>query len=136
MNPFGHMKALTVRQPWAWALMEGGKDIENRKWATTYRGPLAIHAAAGMTRQEYCRAADYKTVIRISTAFYCGKRPAHLCYSGLFGQYERIPNCIPMIIGECDQIPNIALKIVAEFDEGISMVLAHGIVCHAVCNPF
>lgn len=40
------MKALTVRQPWAWAIARGHKTIENRSWTTTYRGPLAIHAAA------------------------------------------------------------------------------------------
>jgi hypothetical protein len=37
-------KALTIRQPWAWATIYGGKDIENRRWRTTYRGPLLIHA--------------------------------------------------------------------------------------------
>lgn len=40
------MKALTVLQPWAWAITHGGKDIENRTWGTGYRGPLAIHAGA------------------------------------------------------------------------------------------
>jgi ASCH domain len=38
------VKALTVRQPWAWAIIYGGKDIENRRWRTAYRGPLLIHA--------------------------------------------------------------------------------------------
>lgn len=38
------MKVLSVRQPWAWALIHGGKDVENRVWETKYRGPLAIHA--------------------------------------------------------------------------------------------
>lgn len=27
------MRALTVRQPWAWGLIHGGKDVENRNWA-------------------------------------------------------------------------------------------------------
>jgi len=39
------VRALTVRQPWAWAIVEGGKHVENRSRGTTYRGPLAIHAA-------------------------------------------------------------------------------------------
>lgn len=39
------MKVLTVQQPWAWAILNLGKDIENRKWKTKYRGPLVIHAA-------------------------------------------------------------------------------------------
>lgn len=39
------MKVITVRQPWAWAIAKGHKDVENRSWATSYRGPLAIHSA-------------------------------------------------------------------------------------------
>jgi len=37
-------RALTVCQPFAWALMFGPKRVENRGWSTSYRGPLAIHA--------------------------------------------------------------------------------------------
>lgn len=46
------MKALSIRQPWAWLIMHGGKPVENRDWRTSYRGPLAIHASAGMTKYE------------------------------------------------------------------------------------
>ena len=44
------MKAITVRQPWAWAIMHGGKDIENRtrNIAGSYRGPVVIHAAVAL----------------------------------------------------------------------------------------
>jgi hypothetical protein len=38
------MKALSLKQPWAW-LIFNGKDVENRKWATKYRGQLLIHAS-------------------------------------------------------------------------------------------
>ena len=38
-------KVLTVRQPWAWAILFAGKDIDNRSRSTDYRGPLMIHAA-------------------------------------------------------------------------------------------
>ena len=39
------MRILTVRQPWAWAIIHGGKDVENRvrNIAGGYRGPVAIH---------------------------------------------------------------------------------------------
>jgi hypothetical protein len=47
------MKAITVRQPWAWAIINTGKNIENRNWHTHFRGRVAIHAASGMTRAEY-----------------------------------------------------------------------------------
>jgi len=53
------MKAISVRQPWAWLLIHGGKNIENRDWYTAYRGALAIHAAQGMTRAEYEDARDF-----------------------------------------------------------------------------
>jgi ASCH domain len=36
--------ALSIRQPWAWLILHGGKDVENRVWPTTYRGRLWIHA--------------------------------------------------------------------------------------------
>ncbi len=42
------MKAITIRQPWAWAVVHAGKDIENRTWSPSHRGKLAIHAAARM----------------------------------------------------------------------------------------
>jgi hypothetical protein len=40
------MKVLTLWQPWASLVQLGVKTIETRSWSTTYRGPLAIHAAA------------------------------------------------------------------------------------------
>jgi len=39
------MKILTVRQPWAWAMFNAGKDVENRTRRTKHRGPLAIHVS-------------------------------------------------------------------------------------------
>jgi hypothetical protein len=46
------MKALTVRQPWASLIICGVKDIENRDWQTTYRGIMAIHSSAKMSRED------------------------------------------------------------------------------------
>jgi hypothetical protein len=42
------VKALTVRQPWAWAIVAGYKDVENRPRRTNYRGHLFIHAGAAL----------------------------------------------------------------------------------------
>jgi hypothetical protein len=53
--------AISVRQPWAWAIVHAGKDIENRSWATKFRGPVCIHAAKGMGQQEYRDAAHFIT---------------------------------------------------------------------------
>lgn len=40
------MKVLSVKQPWAWLLVSGEKDIENRSRKFHYRGTLLIHASA------------------------------------------------------------------------------------------
>lgn len=39
------LKALTIRAPWAWAIAQGWKRVENRSWSTRFRGRFAIHAA-------------------------------------------------------------------------------------------
>jgi hypothetical protein len=58
------MKALTIRQPWAWAILHAGKNVENRNWPTQHRGWTALHAAKGMTADEYTEACQ---VISIAT---------------------------------------------------------------------
>jgi hypothetical protein len=57
---------LAVRQPWAWALIHGGKQIENRCRADggmpaicAHRGPLLIHASATMKRHAYALAGAW-----------------------------------------------------------------------------
>jgi len=50
--------ALSIRQPWAWLILHGGKDVENRRWPTRQRGRVYIHAAKGMTPQEYENVRD------------------------------------------------------------------------------
>lgn len=61
------MKALSIRQPWAWAILNAGKCVENRAW--DLRGgniaqaqrligtTILIHAGKGCTRDEYESAA-------------------------------------------------------------------------------
>jgi len=38
------MKALSVRQPWTFAIVMGFKPVENRDWTRAHRGPTLIHA--------------------------------------------------------------------------------------------
>ena len=52
------MKVITIRQPWAFAIIRLGKDVENRSWATSYVGPILIHAAKGLTRTELLSSLD------------------------------------------------------------------------------
>jgi hypothetical protein len=46
------MKALSLWQPWASAIAVGAKRVETRSWATAYRGPLAIHAAKRLVKDD------------------------------------------------------------------------------------
>lgn len=39
------MKSLSIKQPWAYAIMHLGKDIENRTRHTKIRGTIGIHAS-------------------------------------------------------------------------------------------
>lgn len=85
--------ALSVRQPWAYALAMGWKPVENRSWrqgnpGLNFRGPFAIHASTGMTRDEYEDAAD--------TFAWCGfecPTPDKLLRGGIVG-IGRITNIV------------------------------------------
>ncbi|HEV8462094.1 MAG TPA: hypothetical protein VGQ38_15450 [Gaiellaceae bacterium] len=55
------MKALSFTQPWLWAILHGGKRIENRvAWkGCSYRGPILLHAAKSVgTREEFDDTAE------------------------------------------------------------------------------
>lgn len=45
--------ALSIWQPWAWLIVHGHKDVENRTWPTRFRGPLGIHAALKFDLEGY-----------------------------------------------------------------------------------
>lgn len=47
------MKALSIRQPYAWLIVNGIKDVENRTWRTDYRGPVLIHAGKTYPKGEH-----------------------------------------------------------------------------------
>ena len=49
------MRILSIRQPWAYLIANGDKDIENRSWRTKYRGLFLIHASLALDR-DGCRA--------------------------------------------------------------------------------
>jgi hypothetical protein len=63
------VKVLTLTQPWATLVAIGAKHIETRSWETLYRGPLAIHAAAGYGKggrrghKELCGAEPFCSVL-------------------------------------------------------------------------
>jgi hypothetical protein len=46
------LKAISIRQPWAWLIVNGYKDIENRIWAAKLRGPVLIHAGQSLNAKK------------------------------------------------------------------------------------
>ena len=98
------MKCISVRQPWAWAIVHAGKDIENRTWATSYRGPILIHAGKAKPSREDCEFArrflkargialpdidsqEYGKVIGVGELIGCGEvnRPRSRWWQGPVG---------------------------------------------------
>lgn len=74
------MKALSIRQPWADAILLHGKDIENRTWSTTYRGPLLIHAAKMPDRDD-----AYEFIARATGQFSENSIPMAEHFGGIIG---------------------------------------------------
>ena len=80
---------LSVRQPWAWAIVNGWKRVENRTWQTRHRGPLVIHAGTREIREDVhyaCRLVSDQT-----------GRPL----GGVEAQYAR-ENTRGAIVGTCE----------------------------------
>ena len=83
-------KVLSVRQPWA-TLLFSGKPIENRTWATNYRGRLLIHASAGMMAEEWTDARLF--VARFDRALSdCIPMPSALIRGAIIGEVNLV-NC-------------------------------------------
>lgn len=79
------MKALSIRQPWAWLIMNGGKDIENRSRNTNFRGRFLVHVSKSMTKREYEFGAEYAKSLGISIP------PAdQLLLGGVIGSVELV----------------------------------------------
>lgn len=71
------LRCLAIRQPWAWAIAIGAKDIENREWSTDHRGLFVIQASGAKT-----------LVNRISREFDPEPPPVTFAYGALIGVAE------------------------------------------------
>lgn len=65
-TPRSEMRILTVRQPWAWAIIHGGKDVENRvrNIAGDYRGPVAIHAGLARAATDDAQVVAHRVLTK------------------------------------------------------------------------
>lgn len=77
------MKTLSIRQPWAWAILHAGKNIENREWKLWHRGPTLLHTGkkADLGAEKYLR--DVKGI----------DVPEDLPLGGIVGKFD-IVDCV------------------------------------------
>ncbi len=97
------MKALSIRQPWSWLIVNGFKPVENRTWSTAYRGELAIHAGrtfdqAGLESvQDFFPALrdllpkqyDLGGIVGVAELTECVSTSRSLWFTGPYGFYLR-----------------------------------------------
>ena len=86
-------KAISVRQPWAWLIVNGWKDVENRTWRTDFRGRVLIHAAKGMTQKEYDACHLFVASFAPSLAYQLLPDPDDFDRGGIVGEVE-IVDCM------------------------------------------
>ncbi|HYI85035.1 MAG TPA: ASCH domain-containing protein [Acetobacteraceae bacterium] len=75
------VRALSIMQPWCWLIAASHKDVENRTWATPYRGRVLLHAGKRHDgpRDEW----DWPDI----------QPPARFDYGGIIGEAE-IVGCV------------------------------------------
>ena len=107
-----HYSCLSVRQPWADLIVGGVKDVENRKWASDFRGLLLIHAPRSLDEPAIhdllpqlgaAKRADYHPVtgaiIGYTTMVDCVERHRSRFFRGPYGfvlaEAHRFPHAVP-----------------------------------------
>jgi hypothetical protein len=65
--------AVSIRQPWAWLIVHGYKDVENRTWITKYRGEISIHASQKSDTNGYKWVIEnFDIILPPLSSFECG----------------------------------------------------------------
>lgn len=77
--------ALSLRQPWAWLIVEGYKNIENRRWKRTPPPRFYIHASKTMTRADYAGAVEVAAAVDPGIQIPRGR---DLLFGGVVGRVE------------------------------------------------
>ena len=82
------MKALSIQQPWAWAIIHAGKDIENRTWPTYLTGPFYVHAGKKFDHAGYHWLLTNRSILRAEIP-----HPDNMLCGGIVGVSEII-DCV------------------------------------------
>ena len=76
---------LSIRQPWAWLIVAGHKDIENRGWPTKFRGEFYVHAGKAQPTESDLSVIETLYSVKIDRSA--------LQYGGIIGAAELI-DCV------------------------------------------
>lgn len=87
------MRAISIMQPWAWLIVNGHKDVENRTWLTRVPGRVLIHAGKRLDREalEDLRAGIHPVSGRRMVAPF--DLPLNFARGGIVGEAE-IVGCV------------------------------------------
>jgi hypothetical protein len=85
--------ALSIRQPWAHAIVQGWKPVENRIWQTTRRGPICIHASRFHKASWADDAAGYTDLVEDRDILHPLPEPSDLAFGAIIGTAE-IVDCV------------------------------------------
>lgn len=116
------MRILTVRQPWAWAIIHGGKDVENRvrNIAGAYRGPVAIHV--GMSFDNDWQSASLDDAMR-----------PHRAVSARMGHTVPWRECFGSVIGVVDLVD---VHVVQQSSAGTNVCFDTTTPTGDICSPW
>lgn len=87
------MKALSLTQPWAWLVVHAGKNVENRKWNTGFRGTFLIHASKKMACGDYFGAKDMQ---RLAAGIVTIPDSNELAFGGIVGRADLVHVYYPL----------------------------------------
>ncbi len=85
------MKAICIKQPWAWLICAGYKDIENRDWSTKFSGRVYVHAGVSksedtiMVYAQVCQCLTKEQAFRLADA--------QLVFGAIIGEVD-ITDCV------------------------------------------
>lgn len=83
------MKAISIRQPEAWLIVNGYKDVENRSKPTKIRGLVAVHASQKqMTRDDWAWLREQCAAMEVDTP-----STDEIRYGGVVGVVE-VTDCV------------------------------------------
>jgi hypothetical protein len=108
------MKCLSIRQPWAWLILNGFKDLENRMFPTRLRGRILIHtgkktriddhvAAMRMLaqikgiRMPPLKSMPFGGIVGSVSIIDCVTESTSPWFVGKYGFVMRAPNALPLV---------------------------------------